>query len=118
MNIEAKTSKRTRRVVIVLVLSIMGSCILLGGALYAKSQQDNSLRAGLIEGCKTNGNPLRAAVRGILEDEIAQSESADLEKFFPQIPPEELEKLIREQNEKREERIAQLQPVNCEAQYK
>lgn len=130
--IEETTPRRTKRIVIILVISIIASCSVLGGALYIKIQQEDALRGGLVEGCKKNGNPLRAIAREdlnedihALQDEIKESESVDLEKFFPNTPPEELQAEIRKQNEDREHRIKRkeerrdiLAPVDCEAQYK
>lgn len=104
------------------VLALGG--VLLGSYIYVRDQQisetelfSKQLRDGLVTSCEGNGNPLRVAVIGMLRDEIEQSHRADLARFFPQIPPAELEALIEEQNERRREVIRTIQPVDCEALY-
>ena len=130
--IEERTPRRTKRVVIVLVLSIMASSALLGGALYVKAKQDNALQAGLVEGCEKNGNTVRKTVRSILQsqieqarEEVVESRQFDLDKFFPQFTEAELDALqriqgerVHNQNDKRREQKKELHPVDCEAQYK
>lgn len=80
----------------------------------ASQEQINSI---LTRSCQDNGNPLRMAVQQMLRDQIEQSHSAQLERFFPQIPPKQLHKLIREANQKRRQEIRTIAPVDCEALY-
>lgn len=115
---EEQAPRKTKIIVIILVVSIVTCSALLGGAIYLRVTEEDRLREGLIENCQHNGNPLRKAVRGILEDQIRQSENVDLSKFFPGIPPSELEALIEEENDQRREHIQQLHPVPCKEQYK
>lgn len=103
-----------------LVLLFAAAVIVLyvGGALLVRTvvgQQDD-LRDGLVTACEQS--PVRAALIDLYEDQIAQSKAADLEQFFPQIPPEELKALIHEQNQKRRARITELQSVDCSALYR
>jgi len=92
--------------------------------LYLRSSQVNGveqfnteLRNGLVASCERNGNPLREAVQKMIRDQIEQSRSPAIKRYFPQIPPRELERLIREQNEAREATLRQIAPVDCAALY-
>jgi hypothetical protein len=101
-------------------LIVFGFVVLaIGGALFVAQTAKNAeaLRSGLIQGCEENGNPLRAAVRSVLQDQVDQSRAGDLERFFPQIPPDELKTLIEEANAKRLRAIHELAPVDCAAIY-
>lgn len=75
------------------------------------------LRNGLVASCEKNGNPLREAVQGLLEEEIKQSNPKTLQQFFPQIPPEVLERIIAKTTEHKEDVIEEIAPLNCEALY-
>lgn len=108
---------------LLIVLSVLAGAGL-GSALYTRSQSidelsvfSEELRDGLVENCERNGNPLRRAVTKMLRDDIEQSHSADLARFFPQIPPDELERLIARENRAKRETIGEIWPVDCEALY-
>lgn len=75
------------------------------------------LRNGLVASCEKNGNPLRTAVQGMLEEEIKQTNPKLLREFFPQIPPEMLERIVNKQRARKEEVIKEIAPINCEALY-
>lgn len=75
------------------------------------------LRNGLVASCEKNGNPLREAVQGLLEEEIKQSNPKTIQRFFPQIPPEVLESIIARTTEHKLRVIQEIKPVNCEALY-
>jgi hypothetical protein len=92
--------------------------------LYLRSSQVNGieqfsteLRDGLVASCERNGNPLRDAVRKMIREQIQQSNSPAIKRYFPQIPAEELERLIRHQTEARRRTLHEIAPVNCEALY-
>jgi hypothetical protein len=76
-----------------------------------------NLRNGLVRSCNDNGNPLREAVQELLEEQIKQSKPSVVAKLFPQIAPEELERLIREQNENKRKIIKKIAPLKCESLY-
>lgn len=75
------------------------------------------LRNGLVASCEKNGNPLREAVQGLLEEEIKQSNPKTIEQFFPQIPPKLLERIIAKTTKHKERVIKEISPLNCEALY-
>lgn len=75
------------------------------------------LRNGLVASCAKNGNPLREAVQGLLEEEIKQSDPDVIQEFFPQVPPEVLQNIIDKQIAHKEEVIEEIEPLNCEALY-
>lgn len=103
-----------------LVLLFAAAVIILyvGGALLVKTvvAHQDDISKGLVTACEQS--PVRAALIDLYEDQIAQSKAADLEEFFPTIPPEELKALIHEQNQKRRARITELQSVDCSALYR
>lgn len=112
--------KGLRIAVAAFVLSILLFGVVVVGAIYVvevHSADANRLREGLVESCERNGNPLRKTVQDILRDQIKQSESPLLARFFPQIPKADLDRLIAAQNELRRERIQQIAPVDCQALY-
>jgi hypothetical protein len=113
-----------RAVAISLVLVVTLAAGVVAGYAYLRSNEIDQnrhfaeeLRDGLVQTCERNGNPLRITLAEILHDEIAQSQTADLEKFFPQIPPAELERLVDEENRKRRIRLREIKPLDCAAQY-
>lgn len=75
------------------------------------------LRNGLVASCEKNGNPLREAVQGLLEEEIRQSTPETLERFFPQVPPEVLERIIAKTTQHKQRVIEEIEPLSCEALY-
>jgi hypothetical protein len=75
------------------------------------------LRNGLVASCEKNGNPLREAVQGLLEEEIKQSNPRTLQQFFPQIPPDVLESIISKTRLHKQQVIEEIEPLNCEALY-
>jgi len=85
------------------------------GALEANQQQ---ISADLIHSCVVAGDPQRHAIIGILRDQIAQSKSANLEQFFPAVPPSQLRRLVQAANASRRARIEQLKAVpDCTERY-
>lgn len=85
---------------------------------YVGWKNSNDLRDGLVQSCATNGNPLRLAVTTLIQSQIDQSHSLDLELFFPDIPPAQLHELIHRQNQRRLKLLRQIQPVDCQSLYR
>jgi hypothetical protein len=83
----------------------------------AVQQFSVELRNGLVASCEKNGNPLREAVQGLLEEEIKQSNPQTLRTFFPQIPPGVLERIIKRTTLHKNRVIEEIEPLNCEALY-
>lgn len=81
------------------------------------AQNQAQINEALVRSCEDNGNPLRMAVQQMLRDQINQSHSTNLERFFPQIPPRKLHRLIHQANEKRRQEIRSIRPVDCNALY-
>lgn len=99
---------------LVIALAVIG--VLTGLKLAPGGVSAEELRSGLVHSCEQNGEPLRVAVRTLLEEQIEQSRSLPPE-FFPSIPPDQLHDLIHEQNQFRLHLLQSIQPVDCEAAY-
>lgn len=100
-----------------LTAAITGLLIL--GLIQVAQTRDftNDLRDGLVKSCDKNGNPLREAVRKMLREDIEQSRSPLIHRFFPQIPPDELERLIQAGIKTNEATIREIAPVDCASLY-
>lgn len=111
--------KRGQFVILLVIAAVIGVFAFVTYATQQARVNDFSrqLRDGLVASCEKNGNPLRAGVTQMLQDQIAQSEaglkSGQYARFFPNIPEDELRALIEEQNAKRREIIEQIRPVDC-----
>ena len=110
-------------VLMLMALMIVGG-LGIGSYLYIRSQQidetqkfQRQLRNGLVTSCERNGNPLREAVQKMLRDEVAQSKAPILRRLFPQIPPVQLERLIRAEAKANEATIREIAPVDCASLY-
>lgn len=75
------------------------------------------LRNGLVASCEKNGNPLREAVQHQIQREIRQRETVDYSRFFPDVPPAELQLLLDEQTAADRATLREIAPVNCEQLY-
>lgn len=104
-------------VVVALVLSVALFVAAVGATLYLSQGFATDLRDGLVKSCNRNGNPLREAVAKMIREQIKQSSSPEIRRYFPQIPAEELERLIRKQTKSREQTLREIAPVNCAALY-
>lgn len=94
--------------------------ILLGLSLWQWHETSTfarDLRDGLVKSCEENGNPLREAVQDQIRHQIEQRETVDYTRFFPTIPPGELERLLEEQNEQDRKTLHRIAPINCAALY-
>jgi hypothetical protein len=85
-------------------------------AAHQATMTSAALKAGLIESCEVNGNPLREVLQSVLKGEVAESKHIPA-KFFPDIPPELFHQLLRIKREANEEKIKRIEPVDCVAQY-
>lgn len=116
--------KGLRIAVAAFVLSVVLFVAVIAGGIYFATNESAStrdfsseLRDGLVASCERNGNPLREAVQKMLRDDIAQSRSPALRRFFPQIPPAELDRLIQAETKANEETIREIAPVDCASLY-
>lgn len=112
---EERAPRRTKLIVISLVISLIASSCLLGGAIYIKARQENELQQSLIENCENS--PVRKVLTEILKQEVSESESPLVYKLFPQLSHEELEHLIRKSDVRKRKRMGEIEPADCEAQY-
>lgn len=114
------TSSTVWRGVIALNTLLAATALVLSAYFFTRNAVDqDQLRNSLIESCKTVSVPQRQALIGVLEDQIAQSRAGDLERFFPQIPPRQLHRLIHNANRDRQVRINQLQRASsCTERFK
>jgi len=83
----------------------------------ANARLVHELRQGLIEGCETNGNPLRAAEREDLREGIAAPNDPRLRELFPNVSPETIRRITAESNKRKRDRLAEVRAVDCVAQY-
>lgn len=114
---EERAPRKTKLIVVALVISLIACSFLLGGAIYIHAKQESELKQSLIENCQKS--PVREALTEILEEEIAESHGPLLGKFAEalNITLAEAERITDKSNAKKEERIDQIEPSDCEAQY-
>jgi len=111
--------KGTQLAVAAFVISLALFLAVLGGTAYllthktqTTAQIAEELRAGLVENCEVNGNPLREVVQKLLQEQINSAEKL-IPTIFPQIPPSILEEHIAEDREL----MTEIEVVDCQAQY-
>ena len=99
-------------------------CVVVVIAVVDTKQQASSIANSqeviqqiLTRSCQDNGNPLRAAVAQMIQDQIDQSKRPSLHQFFPQISRKRLNRLIHRANVQRRKEIRSIKPVNCYALY-
>lgn len=116
--------KGLRIAVAAFIISIVLFLVVVGGAIYVGATRQNDindftdqLHAGLIENCEKNGNPLREAVQDMLRAENARNRSPELRRFFPQIPPAELEAAIEQKVAANREVIHRIAPLPCDSVF-
>jgi hypothetical protein len=85
------------------------------GIVQVNNFQEN-LREATQGGCERQ-NEVRQALRSQLTAEIRESQTVDYSEIFPDIPPAELDRLIRESNERLREQRADIPDADCEAAY-
>jgi Na+-transporting NADH:ubiquinone oxidoreductase subunit NqrC len=115
---EERAPSKTKMIVMALVVSLIASLVLLGGAIYIKSRQENELKQSLIESCENS--PVRGALTEILTEEIEESHSPLTAKVAEalHLTKKEFEEVIAKTDDKKQDRIEQIEPSDCEAQYK
>lgn len=77
----------------------------------------HQLHAGLVGACQKNGNPLRAAVRTLLKEQIALSQAFPA-TAFPGISASEFHELLEAGNAVKRRAIKASAGVDCRAQYR
>lgn len=87
------------------------------GAAHTANRTAKALRLGLINSCEVNGNPLRAAVRGVLREGITRPDDPRLKELLPNVPQEVINRIVREGNVKKREALAEIQDVDCRETY-
>lgn len=142
-------AKRSYRILAVIVVVVLATGALSAYLLHENSQRTKetakitkktsrfsvTLSNNLIESCRTNGNPLRKAVRkfgetldGQIEKGIAQSKALEragtYQEIFPQYPADKLHVLLKQNRiEERKavkeinEAIRSIEAVNCYARF-
>lgn len=106
------------------LLSIVLFLAVLGGGAYLFVSRNNDLHAtavqlreGLVRSCQRNGNPLRKAVQRQIRERIQQREHLDFTRFFPNVPPGELNRLLAQENRADRVSLKQIAPIDCKRLY-
>jgi hypothetical protein len=100
-------------------LVIVMTGLLIISLIQTKEARDYSteLRNGLVASCERNGNTVRAVLQKRIEREIENGERFNYSEFFPNVPPDVLAELIKEQREESRKELKEIEPVDCAAQY-
>jgi hypothetical protein len=77
----------------------------------------SELHAALVFNCEKNGNPVRAAVRAILLEELRQINAPEIHRFFPYVSHVELEALIAQKVRANRRLLRRIEPVNCSTRF-
>jgi hypothetical protein len=85
------------------------------GIVQVNNFQDQ-LRDSAVGGCERQ-NEVRQAIRLQLTAEIKESQRVDYSQIFPDVPPEQLDQLIRQSNQQTRRQRAALPDADCEALY-
>lgn len=93
----------------------IGTCVFI---VVREGGQARELKEALIQSCETS--PVRETLTEILTEEIEESHGPLLEKVAEALglTLKEAEVITNKSNAKKEKRIAQIEPSDCEAQYK
>lgn len=99
---------------LVLLLAVLG----LGAYLVAHKTQSNAnfskeLHGALVENCETTRTVLVEGIQG----ELLSVNDPRIPEIFPDVPKAVADRIIREGNKEKRERIAQIRPSGCEAAY-
>jgi hypothetical protein len=98
------------------VIAWLVSFTLIAIGIFQVSNFQENLRDATVGGCERQ-NEVREALRSQLTSEIRESQAVDSRKIFPNVPPEELQRLIRESNERLREQRARIPDADCQAIY-
>jgi hypothetical protein len=130
-----KFARRSTRILTFLVLVVLATGGLSAYLLRENGQQTKEINGSLVDNCKKNGNPLRAAVRRFgtvlieqVQGDISQSKTFEktgtFAEIFSNFPPDKLHALLASGREDERRKIGGLreakqsvQPVNCEKRY-
>jgi hypothetical protein len=89
------------------LLAVAALC--LGGfALNDSRSTTAGIHDGLVNSCQRVGTPTQAVLRSLIRDQIRQSQNAN-PKYFPAIPKAEFKLLVRQQEQRLEHRLAQVE---------
>jgi hypothetical protein len=101
------------RFAVVLILAIGISVFI----VVREAGQARELKEALIQSCETS--PVRETLTEILTEEIKESHGPLLGKAAEafHLTLEEIEQITDKSNAKKEQRIGQIEPSDCEAQY-
>lgn len=77
------------------------------------------VRTSALENCRNSAQPggVRFIIAEQIRQQIQQSDRLNYEQFFPNVPPDELHKLIAAQRERQKKQVQALLNVNCDALY-
>jgi len=99
---------------LVLLLAVGGiSVFLLANQTTTTADFSSELRDGLVESCELNGDPLRAAVRNLLREQIRNTESPLIKELFPTLPQSFIDMRVAALHQ----RLAEVKPVVCNDLY-
>lgn len=97
--------KSDRYLVLFAVLSVLAFGLVIGALAYITvdradrgAQVAQEVQNGLIQTCKSVGDPMLRVAIDQLEKELQQARTFNYEKFFPNIPPRKLKTLVARQN--------------------
>lgn len=117
----SKVERQDRKLATTLFAFTLAILVAVGLVVFISVREGNragELEEALIENCQTS--PVREALSEILQEEVDESHSPLTTKLGEalNLSPDELEKILSKSNAKKEERIEQIEPSDCEAQYK
>lgn len=77
-----------------------------------------NLQTNLVNSCRSAGDPVRRALIDVYRDEIEQAQTVDYSSFFPNIPRDELERLIQEGINRDQGVVNRLEAIpGCRARF-
>jgi hypothetical protein len=120
-----------RWIIILLVLVIAAGSVVTGSFLYVQHREtreakaigetvalfNHRIRRALVYNCERYANPLREAVQKMIQNEIDQSHSPLIHELFPKFDPAALDKLVKEENERRHKSMKEVAPQDCVAVF-
>lgn len=116
--------KGLRIAMMAFVLSLFLLIAVLGLGAYLVTHKTNSvvnfsteLQEALVENCETVGNPLREAEVEDLKEGINSVDDPLIKVLFPEVPKSVADKLIRQSNAVKRERIEKVAPIDCASSY-
>jgi hypothetical protein len=89
-------------------LLAVGALCLGGFALNDSRSTTAGIHDGLVNSCQRVGTPTQAVLGSLIRDQIRQSQAAN-PKYFPSIPRAEFKRLVKEQEQRLEHRLDQVE---------